>query len=188
MAYLATQETTEQVVGIDGIEKALIEYAQEQSTLNIQKITSTDDNDNNNNKFEYYSGTKTLLLKGDFFDLDEKATNGRFDAIWDRASLVAIQPNLREAYVNVISKLIQPGGKILLCTIERRTGDEDIISKGPPFSIPEKEIRRLYETQDWVESITLLEEIDEFARDPTSKSKYEGITSMYELYFLIQAK
>jgi hypothetical protein len=48
---------------------------------------------------EHPEGKKITLLTGDFFDLDETVTGGRFEAIVDRASLVAIQPTLREAYV-----------------------------------------------------------------------------------------
>ena len=104
--------------------------------------------------------------------------------------MVAIDPSLREDYVTTISRNIKPGGKILLVTVEKRTGEEEAMKKGPPFSIPESEVRKLYEGQDWVESVTLLEEIDEFEAQPDMKERFvgEGVTSMYELYFLIQTK
>jgi thiopurine S-methyltransferase len=128
---------------------------------------------------EHPEGKKITLLTGDFFDLDETVTGGRFEAIVDRASLVAIQPTLREVYVQIMSKVIKAGGNILLVTIERRSGTDADMS-GPPFSVPEAEVRRLYENQDWVESVTLLEDQGEMARN-------EG-TTMASLYFLIQAK
>jgi len=102
--------------------------------------------------------------------------------------MVAIDPSLREEYVQTISKVIKPGGKILLVTIERRTGTEEAVKKGPPFSISEAEVRRLYESQDWVETVTLLEEVDEFEQKPEQKQRFEGLTSMYELYFLVETK
>ena len=104
--------------------------------------------------------------------------------------MVAIEPSLREDYVDVIARNIQPGGKILLVTVDKRTGNEEAMKKGPPFSIPESEVRRLYERRDWVESVTLLEEIDDFEAHPDMKERFvgEGVTSMYELYFLIQTK
>ena len=123
--------------------------------------------------------------------MDETVTGGRFDRIWDRASMVAIDPTLREEYVKVMGKNIQPGGQILLVTIEKRTGtNDDALKKGPPYSISESEVRKLYEKQDWVESVTLLEEVDDFIAHPDMKERFvgEGITSMYELYFLIQTK
>jgi len=191
MAYLATREMTAHVVGVDGIRIALDEFAAEHKDLQIgpktDQVTSANEN------YEVLAGNKISLLKGDFFALDESATGGSFDVIWDRASMVAIQPALREEYVQTSSGNIKkPGCKNLSASIEKRTGTEEGISKGPPFSIPESEVRRLYEGQDWVESVTLLEEIDEFsdANDPEKSKRFisEGVTSMYELCFLILAK
>lgn len=186
MAYLARQETTAEVVGNDGIRKALDEFADMHKEFNIvaelQKSSPPSD------PFEKLSGRKITLLKGDFFALDDRATGGKFDAVMDRASIVAIDPSLREDYVKIMSKLVKPGGKILLVTVDRRAGEEEARKLGPPFSVDEAEVRRLYESQDWVDSVTLLEEEDYFAKDPESKERYEGLTSMYELSFLITAK
>lgn len=184
MAFLAKHGSVRDVVGIDGIRKALEEYAEEQPDLEIKAVEESTDS------FERLVGKKTTLLKGDFFGLDADATGGMFDSIWDRASIVAISPSLREEYVQVMKKLLKPGGTILLLTLERRTGSEEAVKAGPPFSISEQEIRRLYESQDWVESVSLLEEIDEFARDPDNSERFrsQGITSFFELVFEIKAK
>jgi Thiopurine S-methyltransferase (TPMT) len=56
---------------------------------------------------------RDFVAKGDFFGLDADATGGQVDSIWDRASMVAIDPVLRGAYVNVMKKLLKPGGTIL---------------------------------------------------------------------------
>jgi thiopurine S-methyltransferase len=173
MAFLSKREGVAQVVGVDGVRKALEEFGTENPDLNMKPAASQ------NGKHERLEGTKITLLKGDFFDLDEEATNGRFEAIVDRASLVAIQPTLREDYVEVMSKLIQPGGKILLVVIERKTGTEGD-KDGPPFSVPEAEVRRLYEGQEWVDSVTLL--------DGNGEKVENQSTPMASLYFLIQAK
>lgn len=186
MAYLATQETTAQVVGVDGIRKALMDFAKENSHLEIQ--SHHDNSTQASGPFERFIGKKIELLKGDFFALNEHVTGGRFDVVMDRAAMVAIDPSLRDDYVSTTAKLVKPGASILLMTVERRTGDEEAIKKGPPFSISEAEVRRLYETKDWVESVTLLEEIDEFSKNPDSKDKFEGITSMYELHLIIKIK
>jgi SAM-dependent methyltransferase len=182
MAYLALQEeTTAHVVGVDGISIALEEFAKDHPQLEIKP-------DNTIDSFAQWNGNKITLLKGDFFALDEHATGGRFDAVMDRGSMVAIDPSLREHYVQTMSKLVKPGGKILLVTLERRTGEEEKLKAGPPFSISEPEVCRLYESQEWVESVQLLEEFDEFERKPEKRERYEGVTSMYELYFLISRK
>lgn len=57
MAYLSAQETTAHVVGVDGIRKALDEFAQEHADLKIQPDGSTSDGN-----FERLSGEKISLL------------------------------------------------------------------------------------------------------------------------------
>jgi thiopurine S-methyltransferase len=173
MAFVSKKEGVMEVVGVDGVRKALEEFGAENPDLDIKPASSR------NGKHERLEGKKITLLKGDFFDLDEAATDGRFEAIVDRASLVAIQPDLREDYVEVMSKLIKPQGRILLIVIERRSGTESD-KGGPPFSVPEAEVRRLYESQDWVDSVTLID-------DQGEKARNDG-TTMVSLYFLIQAK
>jgi thiopurine S-methyltransferase len=70
--------------------------------------------------------------------------------------------------------LLRPGGKILLVTIERNSGDAVLDQSGPPFSVPEAEVRRLYEGQEWVESVSLLDDAGEFKRNAGT-----GMTSLY---------
>lgn len=185
MAFLALQPSVTQVVGIDGIRKALVAFADENPSLEIQTNNAVDEND----VVERMTGKGIDLLRGDFFDLNDGVTNGKFDMILDRASIVAIQPNLREKYVDVLGKLIRPGGKILLMTVDRRSGKEEARKAGPPFSVDEEEVRRLYENLDWVENVKLVDEYDEF-QDPGMKDKFgsQGLDSVFELCFIITTK
>lgn len=183
MAHLASLDNIE-VTGLDGVRLALEEFAAEHSSLEIVPLPISGE------KYERFSGKNISLLKGDYFDLDETTAGGRFDAVWDRASIVAIDPSLRELYVETMSKVIKPGGRLLVSTLERRTGTEEGMNTGPPYSVPESEIRRLYEGQDWVESVTLVEETDQFAASPADKERFmkSGTTSMYNLVFVIKVK
>ena len=116
--------------------------------------------------------------------------NSFFDAIYDRASMIAIEPSLRQDYVNLLGSMLQPGGSILLITIEKREviRDETKIS-GPPFSIDESLVRLFYEGLDWVKSVTLLETQNQIITD-ADKEKWEarGVMEAYELVFLIRKK
>jgi len=190
MAYLAkTEGTTSEIVGVDGIRRALEEFSKSHPDLNMHWTPASNDDESSHVSHERLVGDSIALLKGDFLALTAEVAGGRFDAVLDRASMVAIDPALRAEYVATLSRLVQPGGRILLVTVDKRTGDPEAIGKGPPYSIPEAEVRRLYEPQEWVESVTLLEEIDQFEAKPDDeKFKKEGVTSMYELYFLIEAK
>ena len=82
------------------------------------------------------------LLEGDFFKLDKESC-GQFDAVWDRASMVAIEPELREQYAQTIKAALKPGGVVLLNVVEHPPFEGGRL--GPPFSITEQEVRRVYE-------------------------------------------
>jgi len=113
-----------------------------------------------------------------------------FDTIYDRASMVAIKPNLRNDYVTLMGELLRPGGVILLVSLDRRN-TMSVVAKedGPPFSIDEGEVRRLYESQEWVESVTLLEEVNDLNSDK-DRERWEkkGVLELYEMVFLIRKK
>lgn len=143
VAFFARDEGVTEVVGVDGIKKALLEFSNENPDLELKEADPI-------GSYEVLKGNKITLLKGDFFELTDASTGGKFAAIYDRASLVAIQPDLREKYAATMGQLIAPGGKILLVTVEHDTGT------GPPFSILDSDVRSLYQGQDWVSSITQL--------------------------------
>jgi len=186
MAFLAQHPSVSQVVGVDGIKKALVAFSEEHPQLEIE--TGGDSNKVDEDVVERLTGKGIQLLRGDFFDLNEAVT-GKFDMILDRASIVAIQPTLREQYVGVLGKLLKPGGSILLMTVDRRSGKEEARKAGPPFSVDEEEVRRLYENLDWVKEVKLVDEYDEF-QDQGMKEKFgsQGLDSVYELCFIITAK
>lgn len=178
MAYLVTK--AKEVIGVEAIQIALEDFSTEHPNLNI-KMTDTKDG------YVRFEGDQIVLLKGDFFSLDEEKTGGKMDAIWDRASMVAIPVEMREEYVQVMGKLISPGGRILLVTLERR-GEEDAMKNGPPFSLPEDIVRGLYENQDWVESMIMIQQTDHFEKHPEDRERFAGLTQLMETVFLIQAK
>ena len=77
------------------------------------------------------------VLVGDLFELDAEVT-GKFDAIWDRAALVALRPSDRDRYASHLREFLQSNGHILLCTISY---DESKM-EGPPFSVCADEVHR----------------------------------------------
>ncbi len=89
MAFLASHPGVQEVVGIDGVRKALLEFSRENTNLKLREVDPV-------GPVERFLGEKITLLRGDYFDLDNGVTQGRFDAVFDRASMVAIRPELRE--------------------------------------------------------------------------------------------
>jgi thiopurine S-methyltransferase len=84
------------------------------------------------------------ILQGDFFDL--KASDiAPIGAVYDRAALIALPPDLRARYAEHLTKLIRASADpsrflFLQIVLERTPHDEG----GPPFSIPEESLRKLY--------------------------------------------
>lgn len=66
---------------------------------------------------------------------------GSFDRIWDRAAMVALDPDRRRDYARVLRSLLRPGGQILLNSF---TYDQSQMP-GPPHSVEEDEVRAHYE-------------------------------------------
>jgi thiopurine S-methyltransferase len=158
------------------------------------------------NQQQLFQGKGLSFLLGDLFDFmtmsDDNKTNwinrgissdikisSPFDGIFDRGSMVAIEPSKRQEYISSVGSLLRPGGSILLVTIEKRkVTKEEAKTNGPPFSIDEAQVRKLYE-QEWVESISLLEEVNEIKTE-ADRERWEarGVSEAYELVFLIRKK
>lgn len=92
--------------------------------------------------FERWSDEPIDLLVGDLFDLTPElvADLGGVDALYDRAAIVALPQAMRRRYVERLRALMPRGAKGLVVTFEY---PQELMS-GPPFSVPEGELRELY--------------------------------------------
>ncbi|KAI4891663.1 hypothetical protein NFI96_024425 [Prochilodus magdalenae] len=105
------------------------------------------------------------------------AVEGQFGGIWDRGSLVAINPCDRPKYATLIKSLMDKDCRYLLDTLEYNPE----LYKGPPFFVPEEVVRTLYgEACD----IELLQDADCFEE----KHKAWGIDSLLEKVYLLTPK
>lgn len=91
---------------------------------------------------------------GDFFQLPP----GRFDAVWDRAAMVALPPHLRDRYTACIKAQLGAGGRLLLNCLTY-----DLPRDQPPFSITDDEVRRHYGAAG---TLTKLSDEDRLADEP----------------------
>lgn len=124
------------VVGVDGVEKAIVTFRDENNlplTRSVNAdgliIYSTEDN-------------KLSLVVANFLDANLfNSFANKFDAVWDRASLVAISPDSRDAYRSTISKLLNARGfRYLLSTYEYKFDDY----QPPPYSVDLKVAKSLF--------------------------------------------
>jgi len=79
------------------------------------------------------------LLAGDFFAVTPELL-GPVDALYDRAALVALPPELRPPYMARLRALVPAGAPALVITYEY---DQAAVG-GPPFAVLEAELRALY--------------------------------------------
>lgn len=86
---------------------------------------------------EYRAGA-VALLAGDFF-ATTPALIGPIDAVYDRAALIALPPELRPRYVAHLRSLMPVGARALVITLEY---DQRRMA-GPPFAVLEPELRAL---------------------------------------------
>jgi len=114
-----------EVVGIELAEKAIHEFFSEQAlgyaVIEGEALRTFRAND-----------VPVTLICGDYF----KFSGGPFDALYDRGSIVAINPAMRPAYVRHTDTLLRPGARRLVVTLEY---DQDVV-QGPPFSLPAEEL------------------------------------------------
>jgi thiopurine S-methyltransferase len=78
---------------------------------------------------------------GDVFDLRPEHL-ARVGAFYDRASVVALDRATRERYAAHLASILRAGTRGLLIGLESMQPDD----QGPPFSVPQEEVGRLFET------------------------------------------
>jgi thiopurine S-methyltransferase len=89
--------------------------------------------------FECWEAEGFRILVGDIFSLDATALVG-VAGVYDRAALVALPPPLRQRYARHLARILPQRCALLLLTMEYPQEQ----MAGPPFSVPEAEVRELY--------------------------------------------
>lgn len=115
------------------------------------------------------------LICGDVFDLDADVLADCV-AVYDRAALIALPPPLRLRYVGELHAQLPAGCRGLLITLEYPPHEK----QGPPFAVPETEVRDLY-GRDW--RVETLERRDILAQQPgfVAEGVSELVTVVYRL-------
>ncbi len=89
--------------------------------------------------FTRYSWENVELLVGDIFALTAEDLQG-VAGVYDRGALVALPPEMRRNYANLLARILPTSTQTLLMTFEYCLGDME----GPPFSINIDEVRSLF--------------------------------------------
>lgn len=114
----------------------------------------------------HYRSDRIELICGDAFVLDEAALHD-CTAVFDRAALIALPEDLRRRYVHELYARLPGGCEGLLITLEYPPHEK----QGPPFTVPEAEVRELY-GRDWtvdvLERRAILDQQPQFAAEGVS--------------------
>lgn len=106
---------------------------------------------NQQGAFEIWSVDQITILLGDYFEL-QPAQLGEVEAVYDRASLVALPQEMRPDYVEHLNALCKAVPRLLI------TLDYDQSRMGgPPFAVSNEEVQELYQDRS---SLVLLESSD----------------------------
>lgn len=116
------------------------------------------------------------ILCGDFFDLS-KDDLGTTSAVYDRASLVALPPDMRARYTFHLLNILPPGTQILLITFDYPQWE----MPGPPFGVSTDEVETLYRERA---EVKLLAQLDVLEQNPRFQER--GLSRLEESIFLLK--
>ena len=128
MLYIMNQGFS--VVGVEISEIGVRQFFSENNLA--YKITKVDD-------FDLYSTENLEIYCGDFFALTSKHLN-KVKSVFDRKSLIALEPEVRQKYVKHLNDIISVGARILLVTLQYPQHQ----MSGPPFSVNKSEVESLF--------------------------------------------
>ncbi|RMF14090.1 MAG: thiopurine S-methyltransferase [Gammaproteobacteria bacterium] len=89
-------------------------------------------------RFTRYVLDRLELWCGDFFALKAEDVQD-VHRVYDRAALIALPPDMRRRYADLLCAILPADTRMLLITL-----DHDADVSGPPFAVPEEEVRSLY--------------------------------------------
>lgn len=159
MVFLA--ELANHVVGVEFVEQAVVDFFSERGlepSIDVEPVT------------RYHAGPYTLFAT-DFFAITN-AHLGAVDAVFDRAALVALDPETRVRYAQHLGTLLEPGATMLLITFDY---DQSVMG-GPPFSVPEVEVHDLFDDGFAIEHLETRNVLNDQFRT-------QGLTAMTESVF-----
>jgi len=154
-----------EVLGVEAVETACREFFSDQDRAPIIERRGG---------FQSFQSNKITMLQGDFFSVAPPIA-GAFDAVYDRAALVALDPKTRATYVEVLRSVMNKGARMLLVAF---TYDQHLVD-GPPWSVDERTVRDLF----WQGFVIEPREKRQAAVSP--KLKDAGVKDLFEQLFVI---
>ena len=129
------------------------------------------------NGIHHRAGSVDLIL-GDAFTLDDALLHS-CHAVFDRAALIALPPDMRRRYADQLYARMPPRCVGLLVTLEYPQHEK----AGPPFSVGHDEVERLFR-RDW--DIERMERRDILAEQPGFTA--EGVNTLFTCAYRLRRR
>jgi len=126
-------------------------------------------------KFDCYEADGIRILCSDFFDLG-KDDLAQASSVYDRASLIALPPEMRERYARHLVSILPAKTQILLITFDYPQPE----MPGPPFAVSAGEVEALYLGRA---EVRLLAQLDVLPQNPRFRER--GLSRLQENVFLL---
>jgi len=147
MVFLA--DRAEEVVGVEFVEQAVAEFFGEQGlTPEIESEPHV-----------RYHADRYTLFAADFFSLTADEL-GTIDAVFDRASLVALDEPTRARYAEHLSSILPSGATVMLVSFDYDQSE----MAGPPFAVSTEEVQQLYAPNFDIEHLDTTEALNDGMR------------------------
>jgi thiopurine S-methyltransferase len=127
--------------------------------------------------FTLWESEDTKIFQGDFFDLAANDVAG-IAAVYDRASLIALPPPIRQRYAAHLRAILPDKMNVLLVTMDYVQVEMD----GPPFAVTVQEVAALY--QDYFKIEQVYSE-DILAANP--RFQEQGLSRLLEKVYVLRA-
>jgi thiopurine S-methyltransferase len=161
MVYLARR--FERVVGVEYVSQAVVDFFAEQN-LQPEIVPGPPTR---------YRAENYELVAADFFRVTNEHT-GPIDAVFDRASLVALDGETRIRYAEHVRSLLSARAKVLLVTFDY----DQTEMYGPPFAVSDEEVGQLFADGFEIEHLQTRDALSDMFRD-------RGVTRFTESAFAL---
>ncbi len=124
------QQQGHQVIGVDLSESAIRRFLESREIdFSVEQV----------GEFQAYRAPGYALYAGDYFALPAEHLKG-VTRVYDRAALVALPGGMRFEYADYLQRIVPDNAEIFIILIDY----DQSLMKGPPFSVPESELRLYY--------------------------------------------
>jgi len=132
----------------------------------------------NHGDFQRWEAEGVSIYLGNFFDLNAEDLID-CSAVYDRASLIALPPDMRQRYVDHLRTIAHVISQTLLVTLEYDQSE----MQGPPFSVNKNEIYKMFGEGCDVECL-----LEENALDKNDHFIQKGLTCLLESVYLLNKR